>query len=217
MFCSGCGTKGEGKFCWNCGLPLHGEAGVAATSITRDLEDRGTTDWSAEVRYEALIGHPAVRDLIAGQGALAVKPLSGEALLKIFDKLSLSVVSFETIGEIGRPLWTRLGVKSAVKTRTDTIARPCGHVIVAALCSLARNSQTLTGVDQAPEGCTLHAEQPSDVRSFQGEVKLTLTRQGAFTRVEAGAWSKGQFYDWGKSNACLERLIGDLRELSVRV
>jgi hypothetical protein len=33
--------------------------------------------------------------------------------------------------------------------------------------------------------------------------------------VEAAACSKGQYYDWGKSNAHLQRLIDDLRGLAV--
>jgi len=70
-------------------------------------------------------------------------------------------------------------------------ARPCGHVISAALCSLARQSLTLSNVDQAADGCTLHAEQPSDFRSSQGEIKVTIVKQVGSTRVEAGALEQG--------------------------
>jgi hypothetical protein len=138
MFCSECGTKAEGKFCWNCGQPLRGHPGTAARDtadepvIPFEAVPRG--DWSREVRYDVLGAHPAVRDLIARHGAQANKPLSGEAILKVIDKLSLSAVPLGTIAEISLPLWNRLGLKAAMKTRTETIARPCGHVIVAALC-----------------------------------------------------------------------------------
>jgi len=208
MFCSECGVEAEGKFCWKCGAPLHGNPADSASIHG---------DWSEQVRYDLLITHPLVRDVIARHGAQAKKSLSGEDLFKLFDKLARSPVPLEMVGKIAVPLWTSVGVKSGVKTRTETIARPCGHVIVAALCSLARNGQALTGVDQADDGCTLHAEQPSDFRALQGEIRLTVRKQAGATRVEAGAWSNGQFFDWGKSRACLDRLVEDLRVLNVSV
>ena len=213
MYCSECGAGADGKFCWKCGAPLRVGPGPAAASVATSVAAPG--DWADEVRYEVLLSHPEVRDRIAREGAKAATPLSGETLLKVFDKLALSTVPLETVGEVGVRLWTSLGVKSGVKTRMETIPRPCGHLIVAALGSLARRSQALTGVDQAADGCTLHGELPSDYRSLRGEIRITLVREGRSTRVDAGAWSKGQFFDWGKSQSSLDRLFSDLRGWSV--
>lgn len=209
MFCSECGAGAEGKSCWKCGAALRVGPGADPNGSPPQA------DWAEQVRYQALIGHPVVRDLVARYGARAKATVSGESVLKVFDKLAGSVVPLEVLGQIAVPLWTRLGVKTRIATRREALARPCGHAIVAALCSLARNGQTLTGVEQSEDGCTLQAEQPSDFRSLQGALVVTLSRQGAATLVQAGAWSRGQFHDWGKSRAALDRLVGDLRDLRV--
>jgi hypothetical protein len=216
MFCSECGVAADGKFCWKCGNPLHGGgASAVATATVESTTLPAPLDWSAEVRYDVLVAIPVVRDLIARQAGLAKKPVSGDVLLKLFDKLALTPVPTAALNKLVVPFWVNMGVKSQVKTLAETLARPCGHVIVAALCSFARNSLTLSNVDQAADGCTLHAEQPSDFRSNQGEIKVTLVRQGNSTRVDAGAWCKGQLIDYGKSAEFLKHLFEDLRTLHV--
>jgi hypothetical protein len=221
MFCSECGAAADGKFCWKCGTPLHG-GGVATAVATTEVASPApaptpppTLDWSAEIRYDVVVAQPLVRDLIARSAGLAKKPVGAEALFKIFDKLAMTPVPTEALNKIVAPFWANMGVKSQVKTMAETIARPCGHVIAAALCSLARQSLTLSNVDQAADGCTLHAEQPSDFRSSQGEIKVTIVKQGGSTRVEAGAWSKGQFIDYGKSAEFVKHLFEDIRTLHV--
>lgn len=218
MFCSECGAQAEGKFCWKCGHPLHaggaGGSAVATLAVVAKPEPEPLQDWSQELRYDILCAQPAVRKLIETHGAQAKKPVSGEELLKVVDKLSLTVVPLETISQISMPLWESLGLKGLIKTRRQTVARPAGQVIVAALCSLAKHSQTLSRVDQAADGCTLHADQPSDIRSFKGEITITIkVQEPGVVLVDAGAGSKGQYYDWGKSNASLDRLFQDLRDL----
>jgi hypothetical protein len=217
MFCSECGVAADGKFCWKCGNPLHGGGATTAvaTATVENSPPPAPLDWSAEVRYDVLVAVPVVRDLIARQAGLAKKPVSGDVLLKLFDKLALTPVPTAALNNIVVPFWVNMGVKSQVKTLAETLARPCGHVIVAALCSFTRHSLTLSNVDQAEDGCTLHAEQPSDFRSNQGEVKLTVIRQGNSTRVDAGAWCKGQIIDYGKSAEFLKHLFEDLRTLHV--
>ena len=219
MFCSECGVAAEGKFCWKCGNALHG--GGAATAVaTADVASTPpasppTLDWSAEVRYDVLVAQPVVRDLLARQAALARKPFSGDALLQILDKLALTPVPTAALNKIVVPFWVNRGIKSQLKTMAEVLFRPCGHVIVAALCSFTRNSLTLSNVDQADDGCTLHAEQPSDFRSNQGEVKVTIVKHDGATHVEAGAWCKGQIIDYGKSAEFLKHLFEDLRTLHV--
>jgi hypothetical protein len=221
MFCSECGAAADGKFCWKCGTPLHGGGVATATATVASPAPAPTPtppptlDWSAEIRYDLVVAQPVVRDLIARSAGLARKPVGGEVLLKLFDKLAMTPVPTEALNKFVVPFWVNMGVKSQVKTLAETLARTCGHVIVAALCSFARNSLTLSNVDQAADGCTLHAEQPSDFRSTQGEIKVTVVRQGNSTRVDAGAWCKGQLIDYGKSAEFLKHLFEDLRTLHV--
>lgn len=219
MFCSECGSRAEGKFCWNCGKPLHAGAGgdVAAPTPPADVPAReapAPRDWADEVRYDVLVGNPVVRNLLARHDAEGGRPVRAETVLKVVDKLSKSVVPLETIAELSVPLWTSLGVKTATKTRAEAVARPCGHVIVAVLCSFAKRGQTLLYVDQADDGCTLHADLPSDIRSCRGRISAAVRVRGPrLTGVEAQACSSGQLFDWGKSRACLDHLFQDLLDL----
>jgi hypothetical protein len=217
MFCSECGAAADGKFCWKCGTPLHGGATstAVATATVESPTPPAPVDWSAEVRYDVLVAQPVVRDLLARQAGLAKKPLSGDALLQILDKLALTPIPTAALNKIVVPFWVNRGIKSQLKTNAEVLFRPCGHVIAAALCSFARQSLTLSNVDQADNGCTLHAEQPSDFRSNQGEVKVTIVKHDGATHVEAGAWCKGQIIDYGKSAEFVKHLFEDLRTLHV--
>lgn len=218
MYCLECGEKAEGNFCWKCGSRLHHAPASAAPGPSPEpvgTAAPGGDGWADEVRYDVLIQHPRVRDLIVRHGARAHEPVSGELLMKMFDKLKLTPVPLEIGSQVTLKLWKSLGMKSAVRTRTETIARPCGQAIVVVLCSLAQHSQSVSRVDQADDGCTIHAALPSDFRALEGEVKIVLKRRSGQTLVEASAWSNGQLYDWGKSNTSLDRLFTDLRELKL--
>ncbi len=204
MFCSECGVKASGKFCFNCGNPL--QAAMASLSPLP-----AGFDWENDARYENIVRVEAVRAVIAGHAAGATKGLSGEALLAIYDKIVSSPVSFEGIASVVQPLYAKWGVRTG-KDRTETIDAPIGRAIARALCSLASKGQAIQGVEQGEDGCLLTAELPSSVTSFQGELKISLQRAGDGTHVAAATHIPGQVYDWGKSNRSLDRLFADLRQ-----
>jgi hypothetical protein len=213
MFCSECGKPAQGKFCWSCGAPLAPSAPENELQKATDLID---VDWAQFTSYEALLRVPEVRDRIAGHAAMCKTKFSGEQFLECCDKVLTPLtggVPLRLIASIAQPLSEKLGLKTG-KTRVERLAEPPGKVLVAILCSLARNGQKLGQIVQAADGCTLHAAMPSDVWSLKGELVIVVRAEGSTTLVEAGLTIPGQVYDWGKSQRALRQLFGDLTDFT---
>lgn len=63
---------------------------------------------------------------------------------------------------------------------------------------------------RGPSGCLIEASLPSDLLSLEGTLLVSLHRHGRHTAVSGRTQIGGQFFDWGKSNRCLEQLFIDL-------
>lgn len=211
MYCTNCGTQGSGNFCAVCGT-RHAGAGVP---IVKPLVDTtpASDNWHHEVRYAVLLNVPAVRDRLAAVPA-AAKKMTGEEWLALYDKavgpLTGNPVSLQTIAKVTAPIGAKLGIKTG-KSRSTVVNRPAGLVIVDVLCALARNGLPLVTVHQGDAGCALEAKLPSDLFALEGKVVLTVERgAGRTTKVEAVTTIPGQWFDWGKSTRCLDRLFDEL-------
>lgn len=203
MYCSQCGTPGSGNYCTNCGTRL----APAAWS-----EPSARADWSHEVRYDVLVAHPEVRDLLAQSARGNHLNISAEKLLKVYDKFLAKAaggVELSDLSTIVVPILTRMGVRTT-KERTERIAAPVGRTIVAVLCSLAARGSTVKDVHQAFDGCAIEAVLPSDVWSWEGALLLTITAQGDWSRLDARSTIGGQAFDWGKSVRWLDHLVNDV-------
>ena len=200
MFCSNCGTKGDGNFCRQCGSPLKD------ASPRFDAVDQ---DWSGEVLYKRLIQVPEVRALIEKHASMAQKGLSGEEFLAFADKVLPLGISLEKLGSVVQPIYAQLGIKTG-EERSESFPIPPGTLIVSALCSLARNGQILQQVRQLEDGCLLEALLPSDLWSWQGILYVSVRKAGTGSRVDGAVDIKGQLFDWGKSDRCLETLFSDI-------
>jgi hypothetical protein len=203
MFCSECGNPAQSKFCSECGTPLK----VCVTE--RKEASLEKPDWETEVRYEAILKYPGVRESIEHHAQQAPKRLTGEQFLKLADKLLPTGVPLETVASVVQPLYARLGIKTG-KERTQSIPVPVARVIVRTLCSLARNGQRIRHVTQATDGCLLEAVLPSDLFALEGGLLVTVRRTGLQAEVSAATHIAGQLYDWGKSKRCLNQLFTDM-------
>jgi hypothetical protein len=235
MYCSECGKSAQGKFCWNCGTPLTSGAasapGAAPVDVTGptaafplrvvnppDHPDRGEVievadrveDWETEVRYEAIVRFPNIRAIIERHAAQAPKRMSGEQFLQIAEKVLPQPVPLDKVALIAQPIYASLGIATG-KERMQVIEAPVGRVIVRILCSLARHGQTLRGVKQAADGCFFEAVLPSDFRSFEGDMLVTVRRREWKTEVTSATKIKGQLFDWGKSRRSLDEFFADLQ------
>ena len=208
MYCSNCGTKAQGKFCWQCGVPLtaHGHA------LAPPFDDSAPFDLVAVGRS------PEARELVARHAAQAGKRLTGEEFLKAFDKpfSALAGIPISPIATVAQKVNARLGVKTG-KERVATIDRPARETFLALLCSLARNGQLVRALHTATDGCVVEAVLPSDMFAFEGTILVTLRRADPGTEVRASTIIPGQLFDWGKSNACLDTLLTDMRNIPVMV
>jgi hypothetical protein len=213
MYCSKCGKEARGNFCWSCGARL---AAGSSENEKQDDSPEVPVDWTQLTDYQALLRVREVRDRIAQHAAKCKTKFSGEQFLKCCDKVLTPLtggVPLTIIASIAQPLSEKLGLKMC-KTQAELLSDPPGKVIVALLCSMARNGQKLGQVDQAANGCTIHAAMPSDLWSLKGDLVVAVRVEGNMTVVEAGLTIPGQVYDWGKSQRALRQLFDDLSQLS---
>jgi len=203
MFCSSCGKEANGNFCCHCGQPLE------KTEEILEVLPVVAVDWSQETRYETLIHIPEIRDLLAQSASNARKGITGEQFLALYDKVFSPPVSAKKVAEIVSPLYASWGIETG-KRQAGHLPAPPGRVLVAVLCSLAQHGREIKKVHQCSDGCILHAALPSDLFSLEGELIVTVRRQGHGTHVEAATRIPGQLFDWGKSQRCLHKLFQEL-------
>jgi hypothetical protein len=215
VFCSNCGVEAGGRFCWRCGAQLHDQEGETAPSEFAGgaLDAASIADWSDEVRYRVLIGVPEIRERIARQAALSHKGVSAEQFMAAADKvigpLMAIPIPLEPMLELSQRINSKLGLRTG-KHGSEQLAWPVGRVIVAVLCSLARQGIEISSVHQAQDGCVIEAVTPSSPTSLTGTLVTTVSRDGAGTRVDAAATIHGQLLDYGKSKARLRNLFDDI-------
>lgn len=203
MFCHECGSSARGKFCSQCGTPLCAEDPDVWNGPLEPV-----ADWETEVQYDRIIAFPGVREQVEREARQSRKRLSGEEFLKLADKLVPLGVSLEGIAAVAQPLYARLGIKTG-KQRVRQVPAPVARVLVRVLCSLARHGQSLRSVTQAADGCLIEASLPSDMFALEGDLYVSLRRNGLCTDVDAATRIPGQVFDWGKSHRCLEKLLAD--------
>ncbi len=211
MYCSQCGTPGSGNFCTSCGTRL-------APALAEWSVPGPPSDWSREVRYDVLVVHPEVRNLLAEAGRANPLNISAEKLMKVYDKFLAKAVGGIEVTDLSAivvPILTRMGVKTTTQ-RSETIAAPVGRTIVAVLCSLAARGNTIKNVHQARDGCAIEASLPSNAWSWEGTLLVTVTADGERTRLDLGATIAGQVHDWGKSARRLELLVNDVRTFGTK-
>jgi len=212
MYCSDCGVKAHGRFCWSCGAPLEPNGSSEPLEVV-ELVD---VPWTQLINYESLIRVPDVRDRIARHAAQAKSKFSGEDFLECCDKVMSPLtggVPLTIIAKVAQPLSEKLGLKTG-KTRCERFADPPGKILAALLCSLAQNSQTIGHVIQSPRSCTIEAAIPSDIWSLKGNLAVEVRIESQTTFLEAGLTIPGQLYDWGKSQRALDRLFADITDLA---
>ncbi|HMD49866.1 MAG TPA: hypothetical protein VKG79_12235 [Bryobacteraceae bacterium] len=207
MFCSECGKQSSGKFCWNCGAPLH-VLEETQSSQAAAAPAPAPSDWRDEISYDVLIRNSEVRDLLAKQKPPAYH-MTGEEFVEGFGKLLPVQVPLAPLMNFSKDLGGRLGIHTG-KSRAESYARPAGQVIVAALCTLARDGYKIQEARQATDGCVLICEIPSDFFSLAATLMLAFHREQSAVSVHAEVDIQGQMFDWGKSNRCLTQLFNGI-------
>jgi hypothetical protein len=215
MFCSECGVKASGKFCWSCGQSLKQE-GSQSIAHGEQADVAPPADWTESLDCQAIIAIPHIRQRIANCAARAKKKFSGEDFLECCDQVLGPItggVPLSLIAKIAQPINQKLGLKTG-KNRSERLTERPGTVLVAVLCSLAQNGQKILDVSQSPNSCTLRIAIPSDIWSMKSDLLITIRAEHPATLVEASLTIPGQVYDWGKCNRVLDRLFADAVQLA---
>ncbi len=221
MYCSNCGEKATGKYCSHCGsrievpeAPSTPNTAIPPVDLAADVPD---PDWDGEVDYATLLQFRDVRERIARATAEAKKGVTAEEIVGWYEKAMAAIggpaLPYSKVMTLATPILDRIGFHTG-KERTAVLPHPVARVLVAALCSLARNGQTLKQVHQAEDGCVLEASIPSNVWTMESELVVTFHRQLDHTEVSARTKVPGQLYDWGKSQKWLQTLFDDMETLS---
>jgi len=172
------------------------------------------TVWADECQLELLLARPEVKSMVSACVQNARASMSAEDFLLQFANTLPSLMpgmrsAFLRGAARGREYGLRRGFKTG-KSQVAQFEAPIGHVIAAVLCSLARNSQAVTGTEQLEDGCILTANIPSDPKTFGGTLTIEVGRIPNGTAIEGTATIPGQLYDWGKSKKVLATLFADV-------
>lgn len=206
VFCSNCGVKAGGNFCFQCGCRLqHGDVVVSEELVPAVL------CWDEDANYERIAQHPDVRTVIASHAAQARPGLSAEALMEIADKVVPIGISYSAVAAVAQPMWASLGVRTG-KQRSAVMAVPIGRTMARVLCSLAKNQQPVQRVEQEADGCTIQADLPSSIWAMKGILTVRLTRQDDGCIVTVATDIPGQAFDWGMSQRCLDTMLQEIQQ-----
>lgn len=191
-----------------------GQGAVVTADPSIPLSGADWADWADEHRLEILLARPEVRSMVSACTRNARAGMSAEEFLQQFaNSVALLVPGGRSAflrGAVrGRERALRRGLKTG-KSQAAQFAAPIGHVTAAVLCSLARNSQAVTGTEQLEDGCVLTAAVPSDARTFGGILTVEIGRTPQGTAIEGAVTIPGQLYDWGKSKKVLATLVADV-------
>lgn len=212
MYCSECGAKGGGKFCWSCGHRL--DRSVVVVDDAGEQRDELVGDWSEVADCQALLAYREVRERLARAAAESSAGMTGEQFLELCEKalvpLTTVKIPYAALAKFIQPLYAKMGVKTG-KQRREFVPQPIGRAIVAVLGFLARNGQKVREA-RTVEGTTIiEAELPSDIFALAGSMTIVVRPELGGAWIEASTNIPGQTIDWGKSTRRLEALFSDAR------
>ena len=176
--------------------------GIKAPSASRPnyFMDSVPEDWSHEINYERLIQMPGVKDQIETRIPTGTKRTLEDFLTVPPGKRSIPGMVIQ--GIVGNFSGMR-----RFNDRDQLISAPCSKILVSVLCYLASSEIRFTSVQQGSEKCTLICKIPASIRSWQGELEITVTRGVRECKMEADTSIDGQIIDWGRSKSILQRLF----------
>ncbi len=209
IYCPECKEKIEGNYCSECGTKGLDKSKIDGLVIK---------SWWEEKDLKLVVENPAVQDIIKHYIAQSKKSISADVFLKRIDLLlsPLAGVSVQKIADVSLPIYKKLGVKTG-KSKTVVYTDVIQKVVVKVLCSLAKNNYPLLEAKEALNGMILIAEIPSDMKTFGGEVIISLQENEAEVEVRIDAKIKGQLFDWGKSKSVIKNIHRDIEEFEENV
>lgn len=205
MYCTECGTRGEGKFCAHCGQSLSGAGKI--------VPDSSAVDWANSIDYSVVTDSREVQQRISQAAARGEERLSGDEVVGLLDAVIQPLtggISSRVAAKLSKPMTAALGIQTG-KSRREFVMAPPGRVIARLLEVFAEQGQKVLGVQQGEDACTINATIPFDWRSLDGELAVSISRTIGGTYLDAEARIDGQWYDWGKCRKQLDQLFLGMR------
>ena len=209
IYCPECREKITGKYCAECGTK-----GVDKNEIKGLV----IKSWWEEKDLKLVVENPTVQGIIKRYLAQSKKSISADVFLKRIDTIfsPLTGLSLKEVVDVALPIYKKLGIKTG-KSKTVSYTDLIQKVLLKILCSLAKNNYPLIEAKEALNGMVLIAEIPSDMKTFGGEVIISLKENEAEVEVGIDAKIKGQLFDWGKSKSVIKNIHKDIEDFELDV
>ncbi|WP_298427390.1 hypothetical protein [uncultured Kordia sp.] len=207
VYCPACKEEIKGKYCSECGTKgLH----------KSEIDGLIVKNWWEEKDLKRVVENSEVQDVIKHYLAQSKKSISADDFLHKMDTIfsPLTGVSLKKVAEVSLPIYKRLGVKTG-KSKTVHYTDVIQKMLLKILCSLAKNNYPLIEAKQAVNGMILIGEIPSDMKTFGGEVVVSLKENEEEIEVRVDAKIKGQLFDWGKSKSVIKNIYKDIEEFKL--
>ncbi|QCX00388.1 hypothetical protein FGM00_09785 [Aggregatimonas sangjinii] len=206
-YCPECNETIAGNYCPECGTK----------SITKNENDSPAADsWREEKDFRKLVKNPEVQAYLIRFSGKSERALSAKEFLKRIDQVFAPTtgISLEKLMDVMVPVYKKIGIKTG-KSRTDTFDYTIQEVLLKVLCSLVKRNLSLQSVHEANNGVVLVAEIPSSMKTFGGELVVSLEEGPEKTKVTAAAQIKGQLFDWGESKSKVKAVFSDIEEIEI--
>lgn len=163
-------------------------------------------DWTMQLNYENLLSVPTARARIAASGRGASIGLTSQDLLAIFDAVSPIGISLGKLNTALLPIYDKLGIKTLRWAQNRFVAPP-GRVLLALLCVMARESLTVTEVQQDVDLCQIAVDIPSSLVTNPGQLFVVLQTDSTGVYLEMRTRIPGQLVDFGKSKRLIQTVL----------
>ncbi len=205
-YCPNCKAKINGNFCSECGAK-----GVEKTEIQGSVKT-----WRTEKQLSEVISYPEVKEFIKGFHKFSKKSISAEEFLERFDVLFSPTLglSLKSVGNIAMPIYKKMGVKTG-KSKTIQIDKSSQEIFVKVLCSLIKNNLPVLEYQESENGILILAEIPSSIKTFGGDLAISIESLPSITNLTVKATIPGQIYDWGECKSILKSIFLDIEEIEL--
>ncbi|WP_405397600.1 hypothetical protein [Maribacter sp. Asnod2-G09] len=208
-YCPDCKEKIDGKYCSECG-----SKGIEKNNV----DGLVTANWREEKDLARIVKNKEVQVFIKQYLDKTKNTLSAEEFFERVDLVfsPLTGFSLKKLAEVTVPLYKKMGIKTG-KFKIEHFEYSPQEVLIKILCSLAQHKYPIKEVNEASNGLILVAEIPSSMKTFGGEIIITLENKIGKTSVSVNSIIRGQLYDWGKSKSIVKALFADIENIQIEL
>lgn len=195
MNCPDCGKKADGNYCSHCGAKLKRESLEALT------------------RHEDITADQRCRKIIEREAGKAKTGMTAPEFWQYAEVLMPRRLPLAALATLSSKIGEKLDA-GRENHGFGLFRFSFGHVVLAVLTSLARQSLAVRQVQEGEERCLIEAEIPSTLLNLRGKLEIIIVTESAKTKVFIESKIFGQWMDWGKSRRLIDQLLRDVDRLA---